>query len=167
MMIGRKLPKHIEEKNLFQSDIETARGQLRCYISRVSTATSLETPERFACRDIQAGARTMRKWIQAVSQFVTCVCGVMLFEKLLTAYLLYDYSNLWIVPTMFGLAITSELVGNQIDNQAVLNALSLRPAERSNSPQFRDGIGCSAIEGNYLPVSRPPDTAYIKTGTVR
>lgn len=98
----------------------------------------------------------MRKWIQAISQFVTFACGVMLLWRLLTAYFIHDYSNLWIVPAMFGLAIVSELVGNKIGIQTVLVARSPRPAKRSNPPHFRGEVGCSVIQGHYLPASQSP-----------
>jgi len=51
MVIGRRLRKLREEKNLSQGDIEKRTGLLRCYISRVEnghTVPSLETLERLA-----------------------------------------------------------------------------------------------------------------------
>src|SRR5579872_7390848 len=51
MVIGRRLRKLREEKNLSQGDIEKRTGLLRCYISRVEnghTVPSLETMERLA-----------------------------------------------------------------------------------------------------------------------
>src|SRR5579872_5417047 len=51
MVIGRRLRKLREEKNLSQGDIENRTGLLRCYISRVEnghTVPSLETLERLA-----------------------------------------------------------------------------------------------------------------------
>ncbi len=51
MVIGLRLRKLREEKNLSQGDIEKRTGLLRCYISRVEnghTVPSLETLERIA-----------------------------------------------------------------------------------------------------------------------
>jgi transcriptional regulator with XRE-family HTH domain len=51
MVIGHRLRKLREEKNLSQGDIEKRTGLLRCYISRVEnghTVPSLETLERLA-----------------------------------------------------------------------------------------------------------------------
>jgi transcriptional regulator with XRE-family HTH domain len=51
MIIGHRLRKLREEKNLSQGDIEKRTGLLRCYISRVEnghTVPSLETLERLA-----------------------------------------------------------------------------------------------------------------------
>src|SRR5579872_4135855 len=51
MVIGRRLRKLREERNLSQGDIEKRTGLLRCYISRVEnghTVPSLETLERLA-----------------------------------------------------------------------------------------------------------------------
>jgi transcriptional regulator with XRE-family HTH domain len=51
MVIGRRLRKLRDEKNLSQGDIEKRTGLLRCYISRVEnghTVPSLETLERLA-----------------------------------------------------------------------------------------------------------------------
>jgi transcriptional regulator with XRE-family HTH domain len=51
MVIGLRLRKLREEKNLSQGDIEKRTGLLRCYISRVEnghTVPSLETLERLA-----------------------------------------------------------------------------------------------------------------------
>jgi len=51
MIIGTRLKKLREERNLSQGDIEKRTGLLRCYISRVEnghTVPSLETLERLA-----------------------------------------------------------------------------------------------------------------------
>jgi transcriptional regulator with XRE-family HTH domain len=51
MVIGTRLKKLREERNLSQGDIEKRTGLLRCYISRVEnghTVRSLETLERLA-----------------------------------------------------------------------------------------------------------------------
>ena len=51
MVIGLRLRKLREEKNLSQGDIEKRTGLLRCYISRVEnghTVPSVETLERLA-----------------------------------------------------------------------------------------------------------------------
>jgi transcriptional regulator with XRE-family HTH domain len=51
MVIGRRLRKLREEKNLSQGDIENRTGLLRCYISRVEnghTVPSLGTLEKLA-----------------------------------------------------------------------------------------------------------------------
>lgn len=51
MIIGTRLRKMREERNLSQGDIEKRTGLLRCYISRVEnghTVPSLETMERLA-----------------------------------------------------------------------------------------------------------------------
>lgn len=51
MIIGTRLRKLREEKNLSQGDIEKRTGLLRCYISRVEnghTVPSIETLERLA-----------------------------------------------------------------------------------------------------------------------
>ncbi len=51
MIIGSRLRKLREERNLSQGDIEKRTGLLRCYISRVEnghTVPSLETMERLA-----------------------------------------------------------------------------------------------------------------------
>ena len=51
MIIGSRLKKLREERNLSQGDIEKRTGLLRCYISRVEnghTVPSLETLERLA-----------------------------------------------------------------------------------------------------------------------
>lgn len=51
MVIGTRLKKLREERNLSQGDIEKRTGLLRCYISRVEnghTVPSLETLERLA-----------------------------------------------------------------------------------------------------------------------
>lgn len=51
MVIGTRLRKLREERNLSQGDIEKRTGLLRCYISRVEnghTVPSLETLERLA-----------------------------------------------------------------------------------------------------------------------
>jgi transcriptional regulator with XRE-family HTH domain len=51
MIIGARLKKLREERNLSQGDIEKRTGLLRCYISRVEnghTVPSLETLERLA-----------------------------------------------------------------------------------------------------------------------
>jgi len=51
MVIGTRLKKLREEKNLSQGDIEKRTGLLRCYISRVEnghTVPSIETLERLA-----------------------------------------------------------------------------------------------------------------------
>ncbi|HZP00173.1 MAG TPA: helix-turn-helix transcriptional regulator [Terriglobia bacterium] len=51
MVIGSRLRKLREEKNLSQGDIEKRTGLLRCYISRVEnghTVPSIETLERLA-----------------------------------------------------------------------------------------------------------------------
>ncbi len=51
MMIGTRLRRLREDKNLSQGDIEERTGLLRCYISRVEnghTVPSLETLERLA-----------------------------------------------------------------------------------------------------------------------
>jgi len=51
MIIGTRLKKLREERNLSQGDIEKRTGLLRCYISRVEnghTVPSLETLERIA-----------------------------------------------------------------------------------------------------------------------
>jgi transcriptional regulator with XRE-family HTH domain len=51
MVIGTRLKKLREDKNLSQGDIEKRTGLLRCYISRVEnghTVPSLETLERLA-----------------------------------------------------------------------------------------------------------------------
>jgi transcriptional regulator with XRE-family HTH domain len=51
MVIGKRLKKLREERNLSQGDIEKRTGLLRCYISRVEnghTVPSLETLERLA-----------------------------------------------------------------------------------------------------------------------
>jgi len=51
MVIGARLRKLREEKNLSQGDIEKRTGLLRCYISRVEnghTVPSLETIEKLA-----------------------------------------------------------------------------------------------------------------------
>jgi transcriptional regulator with XRE-family HTH domain len=51
MLIGARLRKLRDSKELSQGDIEKATGLLRCYISRVEnghTVPSLETLERFA-----------------------------------------------------------------------------------------------------------------------
>ena len=51
MVIGDRLKKLRESKNLSQGDIEKRTGLLRCYVSRVEnghTVPSLETLEKFA-----------------------------------------------------------------------------------------------------------------------
>jgi transcriptional regulator with XRE-family HTH domain len=51
MVIGRRLRKLREERDLSQGDLEKRTGLLRCYISRVEnghTVPSLETLERLA-----------------------------------------------------------------------------------------------------------------------
>jgi transcriptional regulator with XRE-family HTH domain len=51
MIIGERLRKIREEKNLSQGDIEVRTGLLRCYVSRVEnghTVPSVETLEKFA-----------------------------------------------------------------------------------------------------------------------
>jgi transcriptional regulator with XRE-family HTH domain len=51
MVIGTRLKKLREDKNLSQGDIEKRTGLLRCYISRVEnghTVPSIETLERLA-----------------------------------------------------------------------------------------------------------------------
>jgi transcriptional regulator with XRE-family HTH domain len=51
MVIGTRLKKLREERNLSQGDIEKRTGLLRCYISRVEnghTVPSIETLERLA-----------------------------------------------------------------------------------------------------------------------
>ena len=51
MIIGTRLKKLREDRNLSQGDIEKRTGLLRCYISRVEnghTVPSLETLERLA-----------------------------------------------------------------------------------------------------------------------
>ena len=51
MIIGTRLKKLREERNLSQGDIEKRTGLLRCYISRVEnghTVPSLETLERLS-----------------------------------------------------------------------------------------------------------------------
>ena len=51
MMIGTRLRRLREQKQLSQGDIEERTGLLRCYVSRVEnghTVPSLETLERFA-----------------------------------------------------------------------------------------------------------------------
>jgi transcriptional regulator with XRE-family HTH domain len=51
MIIGDRLKRLREEKNLSQGEIEKRTGLLRCYISRVEnghTVPSLETVEKFA-----------------------------------------------------------------------------------------------------------------------
>jgi len=51
MMIGMRLRRLREQKQLSQGDIEERTGLLRCYVSRVEnghTVPSLETLERFA-----------------------------------------------------------------------------------------------------------------------